>query len=31
MTNFEGGVSDEPLPEAEVLEGWVPLEAMTQV
>lgn len=31
MTNLEGGVSEAPLPTAELLEGWVPPEATTQV
>lgn len=31
MTDLEGGVTEEPLPEAELPESWVPPEAMTQV
>lgn len=29
VTNLEGGVNEEPLPNAELPEGWVPLEGVT--
>lgn len=31
MTDLEGGVSEEPLPKAELPEGWVPPKMVTQV
>lgn len=31
VTDLKGGASEEPLLEAELLEGWVPPEGMTQV
>lgn len=31
LTNVGGGVSEEPLPKAELPEGWVPSEMVTHV
>lgn len=31
MTDFEGGVIEEPLPEAETLASWVPPKTVSQV